>query len=172
MLILTALAIAFGLLSKFVGSVGQGFGGRGTESSSTPVLGDAVRIPATSSHPALRLQADQVRRVATTKPDYPLQRGEHLVAVRFTIWNEGARLWGASSPYVSFSALSSNGGHARRGAYSAVPAKRLMPAAFNLAPGKSRRGIVVFSVPDGAKLVRVSVRMGFGSGDGAEWLVP
>jgi hypothetical protein len=144
----------------------------GAQASTTPVLGEVVRVPPSRSHPALRLKADKVMRVSSTMPDYALQQGHHLVAVRFQIRNQGAQLWGAEPPYLQFSALASNGEHASRGSYAAVPTRRILPAAFNLRPGKACRGLVVFSVPNGTKLVRVSAQTSFGSGDGAEWLIP
>lgn len=180
LLTLVGVTVVLGLLANVLSSLSEGVGTgdtRGsdrarTQTESAAILGDAVRLAAASSHPPFQLRADKVMRVATTRPDYPLQQGQHLVGVRYSIRNEGTRLWGASSPYLSFAALTSSGSNAHRGYYAAVPAKKLMPAAFNLQAGHVRRGIVVFSVPNGAKLVRVSVRLGFGSDDGVEWLIP
>jgi hypothetical protein len=176
---LIALGVVLGLIGTLVGSVGQGSGsgaaGTGsarTQTSSAPVLGEVVRLPEGTSHPALSLRADKVMPVAATAPPSPLQQNQHLVAVRYSIRSEGAGLWGATSPYLQFSALMSNGQHASGSAASSMPSTKLMPAAFNLGSGEARRGFVVFSVPKGVKLVRVSVKTGFGSHDEVEWLIP
>jgi hypothetical protein len=164
--------IIIGLVGGVVRSVDQGAKARGGENaSSAPTLGDSIRIPATQSHPALQVKADQVKRVNANGPSYALQPDHHLVAVRYTIRNEGSALWGASSPYLQFSALASDGQRVSLSTYSAIPPKQLMPAAFNLRPHKARRGFVVFSVANGAKLVRVSTQMSFDSSDGVEWLI-
>jgi hypothetical protein len=166
------VAIVIGLVGGVVRSLDQGAkAGGGAQTSSAPTLGVSVQLPATQSHPSLQVTADQVKRVAATGPSYALQPDHHLVAVRYLIRNEGSQLWGASSPYLQFSALASDGQRASRGSYSAVPSKQLMPAAFNLRPGKARRGFVVFSIPNGTKLVRVSTQMSFDPHDGAEWLI-
>jgi hypothetical protein len=150
--------------------VGSGGGAR-AQTASSPTLGEVVRVPASQSHPDLLLKADKVMRVRSTMPGYALQQGHHLVAVRYEIRNEGKQIWGAESPYLQFSVLTSDGAHASRGSYAAVPRKKLLPAAFNLRPGKARQGFVVFSVPNGTKVVRVSVQTSFGAGDGVEWLI-
>jgi hypothetical protein len=176
---LTALGVILGLIGSLLGSVGEGSragatgtGSARTQTSSAPVLGESVRLPEGASHPALSVTADKVQPVVPTAPLSPLQEGRRLVAVRYTIRNEGAQLWGATSPYLQFSALMSNGQHAAGNAASSMPATKLMPAAFNLPAGKVRRGFVVYEVPKGVKLVRVSVRTGFGSHDEVEWLIP
>jgi hypothetical protein len=147
-------------------------GSVGTHAASAPTLGDVQRLPATSLHPALRVRADKLVRVAMTPTGRALQQGRHLVGVRYTIRNDGTALWGATPSYLRFSALMSNGQQAPAGNYSTLPTGELMPAAFNLRPGKAQRGVVVFAVPDGVKLVRVSVQTGIGGSDGAEWLIP
>jgi hypothetical protein len=165
-------AIVIGLVGGAVRSLDQGAKpGGGKHASSTPTLGDSVQIPASQTHPELEVTADLVKLVEATGPSYALQPDHHLVAVRYTIRNEGSDLWGASSPYLQFSALASDGQRVSRGTYSAIPPKQLMPAAFNLRPNKVRRGFVVFSVANGAKLVRVSTQMSFDSRDGVEWLI-
>jgi hypothetical protein len=177
LLVLAALAVAVGL----IGAVLQGIGAGATKGrsgvadghgASRPTLGKVVRVPATDSHPALRVRADEVTRVAMTELGSAVHRGEHMVGVRYTIWNDGSEIWSAASPYLRYSALLSNGQSAGIGSYLAIPTSKLMPAAFNLRPGKAQRGLVVFEVPDGANLVRVSVQTGPGSDEGAEWLVP
>jgi hypothetical protein len=176
---LVALGVILGLIANVIGSIGHSSGaeavvtGRArTQTSSATIMGDAVRLPEGTSHPALSLQADKVMPVASTAPSSALQQGQHLVAVRYSIRNEGTQLWGATSPYLQFSALISNGQYAPRGVNSSLPSSKLMPAAFNLRPGEALRGFVVFAVPNGAKLVRVSVKTGFSSTDGVEWLIP
>jgi hypothetical protein len=170
--ILIGGAIVIGLVGGVMRSVEQGAkASEGEHTSSAPVLGDSLRIPANSSHPALQVKADLVKRVEATGPSYGLQPDHHLVAVRYTIRNEGSQVWAASSPYLQFSALASDGQRASRGTYSTIPPKQLMPAAFNLRPHKARRGFVVFSVANGAKLVRVSTQMSYDSNDGVEWLI-
>lgn len=177
LLILVGLFVAVGSIGVVLKGIDAGAthgrnGGGDTPGVSEPVFGDAVRVTATESHPALRVRADGMTRVAMTDLGVALYRGEHLVGVRYTIRNDGDRMWGAATPYLSFSALLSNGQHAGVGSYAALPASKLMPAAFNLRPGKAQRGLVVFAVPDGAKLVRVSVQTGLGSGESVEWLIP
>jgi hypothetical protein len=149
-----------------------GAGAVGTQRASAPTLGDVQRLPATSLHPALRVRAEKVVRVTMTPTGRALQQGRHLVGVRYTIRNDGTTLWGATPSYLRFSALMSDGQGAPAGNYSTLPTGDLMPAAFNLRAGKAQRGLVVFAVPDGVKLVRVSVKTGFGSSDAAEWLIP
>ena len=139
------------------------------EAASGSLALDVTRL---TSHPALRVRADRVVRVPMTQTGQVIQQGRHLVGVRYAIRNVGTQMWGATPPYLRFSALMSNGERAPAGSYSALPASQLMPAAFNLRPGKTQRGLVVFAVPDGAKLVRVSVQTGIGGDDGAEWLIP
>lgn len=178
---LLATLIGVGLVLGVLGSIGRAMqaapsgspsGAQGTSASSAPVLGDVASLPATSSHPALRLKADKVMRVDMTEPAATILRGEHLVAVRYSIRNGGTQLWGAAPPHLQFSALTSDGQRAQPGRNSVLSPRELLPAAFNLGPGKQRRGYVVFLVPDGSKLVRVSVQMSFDSADGAEWLIP
>lgn len=173
---LFGLAVVLGLLGSIVGTLGEGAGakgpgGPGAQTSSAPTFGDVVHLAAGSTHPALELRADKVMRVETTRPELQPQ-DRHLVGVRYSIRNMGSQFWGATSPYLQFSALTSDGQHAPPGSYVAMSANRLMPAAFNLRPGKTRRGFVVFSIPNGAKLVRVSVQTGFGSSEVVEWLIP
>jgi hypothetical protein len=173
--ILVAL-VGLGLVIALVGSVVDAVhetarGGAGAQHTSAPLVGDVVKLPQTSSHPALEVQADKVMRVAA-RPGYPLQPGQHLIAVRYSIRNRGADIWAATSPYLQFAALASNGQHVPSASYSDLPARKLMPAAFNLSPGKARAGFVVYVVPDGAKLVRVSIQAYLGSRDGVEWLIP
>ena len=146
--------------------------GRGTDGSAVPVLGDTVRLPASTTHPAVQLRADKVTRLAYNGPAYGLSEGRHLVGVHYSIRNEGTRMWGAGPPYLRFSALASDGQPAQPGNYAALPARRILPAAFNLKAGATRQGYVVVSVADGAKLVRVSVDLGYGDGDRGEWLIP
>jgi hypothetical protein len=117
------------------------------------------------------VQADKIMRVAP-RPDFPAQPNQRLVAVRYSIENLGSEMWGATSPYLQFSALASNGQQVPSASYSALPPAKLMPAAFNLQPGKVRRGFVVYVVPDGSKLVRVSMHAYVGSSDAVEWLIP
>ena len=173
--------ILLGIASSLLGSIGRSLrtgasgGGTGTPGSTSggpTTFGETVRLPAASSHPALKVRADKFMRVATTMPELMRAEHQHLVGVRYSIHNDGNQLWGATSSNLQFSALASNGQHAPRGAYGAVPESTVFPAAFNLRPGKTERGFVVFSVPDGAKLVRVSVQMGFSTSDGVEWLIP
>lgn len=171
---LFVLMVAVGLVGTMVKAIDAGTthaGDRGT-SASAPTLGEVLRVPANQSHPALQVRADKVVRVASTAPPSPLRQGEHLAAVRYSIRNDGTQLWGATSPYLQFAALTSDGQYAQRGLDSSMPASKLMPAAFNLQPGQTRRGYVVFALAKGAKLVRVSVKTGFGSSDAVEWLIP
>ena len=101
-----------------------------------------------------------------------VHRGQHMVGVRYTIWNDGSDIWSVAPPYLRYSALLSNGQSAGIGSYLAIAASKIMPAAFNRRPGKAMHGLVVFEVRDGVNLVRVSVQTGLSSGEGAEWLVP
>lgn len=177
---LIVLGVGIGLIGAVLGSIGDlarpgaapGTGTARTQTSSAPTLGEAVRLPEGTSHPALSLTADKVLPVASTALPSTLQQGQHLVAVRYSIRNDGTQLWGATSPYLRFSALMSNGQYAPGALNSAVAPNKLMPAAFNLRPGMVRRGFVVFTVPKGVKLVRVSATAGLGSRDAVEWLIP
>jgi hypothetical protein len=180
---LVGLGLVFSLLGRLVDGLGQAAGSTGgagstadvgtssVDADAPAVLGMLGRLPAGPSHPALQVKTGKALRVASTRPDDPLQQAKHLVAVRYSVRNVGGRPWGAAPPYPLFSALASNGEHVSRGSYAALPAGKLLPAAFNLRPGATRRGYVIFAVPNGAKLVRVSFSVGFGSHDALEWLV-
>ena len=176
---LFGLAIAAAFIVALIGSMGHAVrsgvaheGGAGADASSAPVLGDVERLPASTTHPPVQVRADKVTRLRYSGPAYGIAQGRHLVGVRYRIRNEGKQMWGAGPPYLRFSALASDGQPAQPGNYAALSASKILPAAFNLRPGASRQGVVVFSVADGAKLVRVSVDLGYGSGDRVEWLVP
>jgi hypothetical protein len=171
LIVLVGLGLVGGLISVLQ-DVGESVKARaGAQESSALKLGESVSLPASSSHPPLEVKADKVMRVGVD-PDFPVQRDQHLVAVRYSIRNEGTALWGAPSPILNFSALASNGRHAVGATHSDLPPNKVMPAAFNLKPGKVQRGFVVFAVPNGAGLVRVSVKTGFSSRDNVEWLIP
>jgi hypothetical protein len=175
--VVVLLAIGGSLLSSIGRSLEKGANGvdrptAGSTSGGPTTFGETVRLPAASARPALRVKADKIIRVATTMPELLKAEHQHLVGVRYSIRNDGDQLWGATSSNLQFSALASNGQHTGRGGYVALPDNSLFPAAFNLRPSKSERGFVVFSVPDDAKLVRVSVQMGFSASDGVEWLIP
>lgn len=172
LIVLFAVAVAAALIGTVLESVRDGVkAGAGARESSALKLGESVRLPAAASHPPLQVKADKVMRVGVD-PDFPVQRDQHLVAVRYSIRNEGTELWGAPSPLLTFSALTSNGRAAVGASYSDLPSSKVMPAAFNLKPGKVQRGFVVFAVPHGAKLVRVSLKTGYSSSDNVEWLIP
>lgn len=137
-----------------------------------PVLGKALRLSATTDHPAVVVRADKIVRLPSTASAYPLPAGLHLVGVRYAIRNLGDRLWGLTPNYLQLSMLASNGQIAPHAPSATVPGRRLLPAVFNLRPGKMRRGFVVFSIADGAKPVRISAGLAYGSGGTATWLVP
>lgn len=137
-----------------------------------PVLGKPVHLPATTDHPAVVVKADKLVRLPATASVYPLPAGLHLIGVRYTIRNLGDRLWGLTPNYLQLSVLASNGQIAPHTPSTTVPGRRMLPAVFNLGPEKTRRGFVVFSVADGARPVRVSAALAYGSGGAATWLVP
>ena len=135
-------------------------------------MGDVVSVRASTTHPDVQVRADKIMRVASEGPVYGFEQDRHLVAVHYSIRNNGTQMWGAGPPYLRFSALASDGQPAQLDSRGALPAAEKLPAAFNLRSGKARQGFVVFSVHDGARLVRVGVELGFNTDDQVEWLIP
>jgi len=125
-------------------------------------LGEAATVKGNPVRPELRLRVERLRptRAVVAKPASadPTQ----LMAATVTIHNVGREGW-TSSRGTRFALLDEGDvGHPRSTGAARVTAGRQLPALIKLKPGQTRRGIVVFSVPRGAKPESVRITVGPG----------
>ena len=134
-------------------------------------LGDTLTVKGTAGRPPLELTAQRVLRTRATGKTTGGAKASRLTAVSFRIKNVGDRSW-LRNEKTSFSLGAENYlSYPADSRFKRLVAGRLLPTAFELAPGHTIEGMVVFDVPREAVPETVMVRVGPGLPELIHWPV-
>ncbi|MBW8751891.1 MAG: NERD domain-containing protein [Propionibacteriales bacterium] len=143
---------------------------RGLFGSSTPHVGTAVSVKATSTHPDVTVLAGSPVDAHATDGFRPA-KGQHLVAVPLRLTNGGLVRW--DLPIAATATAVDDRGITQPVA-KAVPGLQgltLFAAQARIAPGEEETGYVVFSVPNGHQLQSVNLGLSRTGADPVTWKV-
>lgn len=138
----------------------------------TVALGETATVKGNQLRPRLELSVEQLSRTRAPGGGGSIVPESRLWAAQITVRNVGDQAW-ASNRGTTFAVMDeSDAAYLRATDVTKTVAGTMLPAAFRLRPGQTRRGIVLFEVPRGVRPVSVNIRVGPGYPRMVRWEMP
>ncbi len=140
--------------------------------SRTEPIGTPISVPAFgTTRPELAVTAGKPVVTRPTIRSMKVERGHRLVAVPVTVRNTGGISWSSHADLVTLVADDAGLTYSPDPAFGKVRAGRSLPEDLTVAAGATRRGLVVFEMPRGVRVAKITARVGPGLPKTLRWSV-